>query len=476
MGEPAFACYYFVFAIMFATVNVIVQDVTVRNQMFSAVVDKYLSMPYRVRPSKYKEDVSVPLELYTWMRHTFVPVTFAEAPKRGDADGFCTSGHPCYIDEGDCDLDSHCSTGLTCGDKGTLTAGVMVNGNYWDVEELQAYCSWKGTPVDTSLDAGAVPPELQACTTTPSITGTTAPCCWDDASNSYITEIYKANDAALEHETVNFIGRGNCPTSVSAGGDCCAKTTVDPLTVNETEHIEAAQGDNRPVTVGNFNRVLMVRLSVKRYKKVGVPGDNSPAFADLTPFVLSGGGGSLDPTIDNGKKEDKESFTGTPVPYAKQYEWRGNDSYAGSGAYVEWINPAQGASHMGMVLERMYLDGFFDNRLGTFTVDMLTYNGNSETFMHIAFSFVFDPSGSCIKTTEVMYSNLKGLKGSSTVAKMIEWFFLIPSVIFFLLWEIKKGSDRSWLTHLSSANAWVDLFFVNAVYIRTDHELHYSVQ
>jgi len=29
MGEAAFACFYFIFAIMFAVVNVIVQDVSV---------------------------------------------------------------------------------------------------------------------------------------------------------------------------------------------------------------------------------------------------------------------------------------------------------------------------------------------------------------------------------------------------------------------------------------------------------------
>lgn len=457
MGEAAFACFYFLFAIMFATVNVIVQDVSVRSQMYSAVIDKYTNMPYKYKPEKHYEQISVPVELYTWLRQAYVPVTFAENPVPGDTDGYCTAGHPCYIDQGDCDLDDQCQTGLTCGDTAILSSGVMVNGNYWDSQDLMNWCSWQGTPVDITLDATALPPQFQLCTTSPTIGGTEPPCCWDDVSNDYITAILPAAAPSLMDATVDLIGRSNCPASVSANGDCCAKPTSEPLNDNETVAMSAAEHDDRAVTVGNFNRILQVRFTVKRYRRVK-PQATSPAFSYLTPWVLSGGGSALDPNRDNEDMEDDDPFTGVATPVAKTYEWVTNESFAKAGGYVQWVNPAHGASNMAMIMERMYLDGIFDNRMATFSLDMLVYNGNADTFMHVAFQFVFDPSGACSKSTQVMYSNLKGLKGNKMIAKMIEYFFLIPSVLFFLLWEVKKISDVSIVQHFSNANSWVDMF------------------
>eukprot|EP00448_Togula_jolla_P035090 CAMPEP_0170632244 /NCGR_PEP_ID=MMETSP0224-20130122/35212_1 /TAXON_ID=285029 /ORGANISM="Togula jolla, Strain CCCM 725" /LENGTH=85 /DNA_ID=CAMNT_0010960919 /DNA_START=98 /DNA_END=351 /DNA_ORIENTATION=+ len=85
-------------------------------------------MPYSFAPRKVIQDLQSPEDLYTWLTKIFVPVTFAEQPRNGDLNGFCTVAFPCRVNQGDCDRDSMCTGNLTCGDKSTAATGVRVNG------------------------------------------------------------------------------------------------------------------------------------------------------------------------------------------------------------------------------------------------------------------------------------------------------------------------------------------------------------
>lgn len=452
---------------MFAVVNVMVQDVTVRSQMYTAVVERYTSMPYKYNPEKTYDMISIPQDLYTWLRRSFVPVTFSETRILGEENGFCTEGHKCYIDQGDCDSDNQCQGNLSCADKSTLSSGYIVKqqtsdtGTYWDRDDLMRWCQFMGTPLIVDSTGKAVRDQTagdNGCTLTPSLTdGKKGPCCWDKSSDKRIARVLPANSGSSKIALVaaDFIGRSNCPSNVGPTQDCCVPSSSDPYTVNQTAKMQKlADGFSpRPVTMGNFNRILMVRFTVKRFKQT-TPTKTNAVFAHLAPQVLSGGGNALDGSIDNGKNEDKTSFSGMDLPTAHQYIWDKPNSAAKAGGYVEYINPAKGESHFGTVLERLWLDGLFDKRLAVFTVDMLLYNGNTETFMYANFQFNFDPSGSCAKTTWAMFAKISG---GMNFALGAEYFFLIPCVVGFLIWEFKKMREVSLAAHFTAPNSWIDM-------------------
>jgi hypothetical protein len=424
--SAAFAMFYLTFAIMFAFVNVVMQDVPVRSSMKQAVVDKYINLPYSFLPEMSYKDVSLPSELYAFLWQVFIPVTFAEKPVNGQADGFCNAGHPCYIDQGDCDYKFDCQGDLTCSDESSLYKGVMVNGEYWDEDELTDWCKWQGRPVNLTLDgARSIPsqiPKVQRCDPHPTNQSILPPCCWDDRTDQPIFEIFRAKSpdypqlADIFVQVAPFIGRSNCPASVSPSGDCCAKTSSDPLTVNETEQMEIQKSDSRPVTVGSFNRVLMVRTTAKRYKYKPGGSEVNKAFEHITPEVLSGGGDALSAVRDNEKEEFKDSFASTSDP-SITYEWEVENSYNRAGGYIEYFAPRDGPSSMGAKMERMQADGIFDKTLATFTVDMLMFNANIDTFMYIVFAFTFHPSGTCTSSIDMTFSNLSENTGLRMIAK-----------------------------------------------------------
>jgi len=141
--------------------------------------------------------------------------------------------------------------------------------------------------------------------------------------------------------------------------------------------------------VAGFNRVLMVRLSLKRYKKVS---NASNRFDAEYPFVLAGNGQIIDPTIEN-DHEEKNDFTGA-VNKNKVYKYERSGGYFSAGAFIEMIDPLESMDENLDRIKALYDDGFFDINTGSLVIDMMVYNGNEDTrFVQIGLIFSFNFAG-----------------------------------------------------------------------------------
>jgi hypothetical protein len=400
--------------------------------MYGSVVDRYRTTPFAFKPSRTIDNISVPADLFEWLTKSFVEVTFAETAENGDENGFCTKGSLCDIDQGDCDVSSQCNTGLHCADRKVITTGVYVNGNHWEMQDLVDWCDTQYTPINSSAT-------IQVCSTSPTPDGNLGPCCWDYKTSQYITSIRNASTQPLS-VTTDVIGRGNCPISIGPASDCCAAADPGPYTEAEITQLETSKG--RPSSIANFNRIMHLRFSTKRYKVTQAKGH--AAFSHMANLALSSSK-RLDPGSDNGGDEDKDPFyarVGADYPYTKE------GSYRESGGYNVNINPANGRDYTLMMIYRMAVNGMFDAKMATFVVDTMLYNGNTDTFMYIAFTFSFSPSGTCVMETSSMFCNIMAgsWNGRYAFSEAITSFVLIPLVIIFILREI---------LHMLRASAWV---------------------
>lgn len=424
--EGAFASLYFIFAVLFAIANVMTQEVGPRSDMYRTVQNVYTKTPYSNSPDKFWSDISTPADLYRFFKFVFVPATYVEQPSDGFSNGFCIDPLPCAIDQGDCDVDSQCSGPLTCRDSTAIAEGRVVNGNYWDTDELVTWCNYMGTPVDLSLTDQQCNPGASAIDTTG-----LGPCCWDENANSYITRIDTVtSDPAIAGEVQL---RMNCPSSMDSTNDCCAMPTPLPLLPNITEARQTAGSASKfPAYVGNFNRLLFCRLTMKRYV---LEQNNFKHFGGMVYDKIRGEGTNLSPGNDNGDFEDKQDIV---MPDGSVIKWERKGSYAEAGGFAVNFPRNTDLKTWATFIEMLDLADFFDPRMATATIELLLYNGNIDNFMYITMGLQFDFAGTAVKMMTPAFINMQNQKmeDSYAIPRIIEKV-LIGLVVFFFCVEVK---------------------------------------
>lgn len=445
--EAAFAAVYFLFAVIFAVANVMTQDVQNRSNMFNAVNSIYNNVPFSTTPDQFLKDIMTPDDLYKWFKFAFVPATFMEQPVNGDSNGFCLDNMPCHIDEGDCDSSTQCQPDLSCRDLTTVSEGRLVNGLYWDAESLEQWCEYHGTPVNIHQSA-------QDCSILAGATSSGAgPCCYDPQTHGYIETI--ENISLLTSTTVfaDVAVRANCPSNMASDLDCCTPLTPDPLTPNMTaRRKEEDEGSGATTTVGNFNRLLYARITMKRYK---IESNGRGFFRDISFLKIKGDGARIDSSQDNKEFEDKDAFIGMG---GVNNEWKTDGTYAEAGGFSKTF-PTHTGSDWSTFLEMLWLDRWFDERMGSFVLEVLYYNGNADTFMYLPFVFEFDFAGTCSKATKPLFINLNSdqMSGKYMAPRLMEKV-LIGMVAGFVLFELHQMRTQGLNHYFAKPTKIVDMF------------------
>lgn len=214
-------------------------------------------------------------------------------------------------------------------------------------------------------------------------------------------------------------------------------------------------------TIGSFNRVLLLRFTAKRrtleVNKFGTfrASGGREAFKNEYPKRLSG------PVYlaydQENAMESKEKFCGDDEDDAC-YTWTREGSYEGAGGYSFFLDPAEGPE---VYMERLdeWLDaGFFDLRMATFVLDLMTYNVNNDFFLHRGWAFTFDFAGNCETADIVRGFNLNSFNTSKSrylnqyILRIVLWIF----VALFIIHEFMKMWSLGLYQHFRHKGAWVD--------------------
>lgn len=301
LREATVAVFYTFFAGLFVWVNLEAQGTNISSAIMEAVVLKYDSYPWSFTQegiSKFVTDVNSPADLYKWLTVVFATVTYFEQPVSGRSPMFCTEESPCQVAEGNCDNDQQCVGDSTCGDKtASLTSKSVNGGSYVDTADLVDWCEWMGTPVDLLNPA-------QDCSVDGDLPGKPQ-CCWSPLIGDYVRRV----ESWISNEPILT---GNCPDALPDILTCCAAASLAPDVLNETQ-LEAVYQETladqlmRPATVGSFNQMLLVRVSIKRFKMKDSTNVFKTAVNSKGSYnrVSSAGDGFLSAEEDNGLQEDK---------------------------------------------------------------------------------------------------------------------------------------------------------------------------
>uniref|UniRef100_A0A0G4I6Z6 Polycystin cation channel PKD1/PKD2 domain-containing protein n=1 Tax=Chromera velia CCMP2878 TaxID=1169474 RepID=A0A0G4I6Z6_9ALVE len=236
---------------------------------------------------------------------------------------------------------------------------------------------------------------------------------------------------------------------------------------------DLGQYRRRFVTLNDYNRVLKMRLTLKRRKFSSNPVSR---FKNFFHAVVSRA--SLDPQAHTPEEDQApilrpqwepstrplESgetapwwYTTGPGKYTKEpggelyreYVPRGDyRAYFGSGGYVEFFEPMPLVSAYGPPeinqqwreqLRQLEREGWFDNRFGTLTADFFIFNGNVQRFLQVAFEFRNSFAGEITPLIQSRGFSLAYFENPTIVASLL---LVVALLLYFSIQEVKKLTEN----------------------------------
>mmetsp|Transcript_78496 Transcript_78496/g.138221 ORF Transcript_78496/g.138221 Transcript_78496/m.138221 type:complete len:1600 (-) Transcript_78496:20-4819(-) len=222
-----------------------------------------------------------------------------------------------------------------------------------------------------------------------------------------------------------------------------SQTQVDWANFSENKSYEGA------VTIGSFNRILLVRVTCKHW-------DSSATLGGLVtaPKRLAGGKEALS-ALDLHPEEDKSQrcVAGTNLSTADWqdscFDWDTGLSYDSSGGFSMLYNPMEGRDNFTAKLQVMQNASLFDVSLSSVVVDFMVYNINQDMFLHYALVFTFDFAGNVELKKEARAFNLNVF--NKNVSKYLILFVLklvcLGMLAMFLLLELWHMYDSGIQVH-----------------------------
>jgi hypothetical protein len=363
---------YLAFALLFSNFSLQWLRVKESSEMFTSIDWKFSKIPWATAPEKFIEDISDPSDLKKWMQTVFIPGLFLEVPKNGDADRFCTQAYPCNLGEGDADegyhdkdllIENHlaCEFGLKLGDNNCPL--------------------WMGPDNDCCMpyEDGDQHKCVARCTSPYQ----------DDCQESQICK------AECKRKCDQFI--------VMDVARACARSQGSPSGLPADEEKQWADqyvcpeniGANNPMrapVVSSFNVPLFVRISMKKYMPIQ---ETSHRF--LNSVRTKRPDSALNAYSFSSLEDTKAWSAGAAGKFLwekPQYTDPGDvESFRLAGGYVAYIDISKSRADVDVQFAKLQNAGWFENQ-GTFTIEMLFYNGNINKFMQIAYTFEHKPTGS----------------------------------------------------------------------------------
>eukprot|EP00403_Amphidinium_massartii_P003708 CAMPEP_0178383642 /NCGR_PEP_ID=MMETSP0689_2-20121128/7105_1 /TAXON_ID=160604 /ORGANISM="Amphidinium massartii, Strain CS-259" /LENGTH=1704 /DNA_ID=CAMNT_0020003865 /DNA_START=14 /DNA_END=5129 /DNA_ORIENTATION=+ len=360
------------------------------GEINDAVATRFATTPWRLNPTSTLQNISNGAELYEWLDKVFISQLFAGYPVNGDPDGYCTDQYPCQLYEGDGDRSTGCAEGLVLGDD---------NCPSWMIK-------------------------MDCC----------EPCSGDDCGNFtwYFDTGSVATTMSVDAFVVGLIDLEDQYQGVSSSEEATVFDTsykFCPERAGRMSQMDfSSTGDRRPVTVAEYNRAVMGRVTLKRLKLERL---NSDRFANAYPVKTTV---PMLSAYSDSDGEDKVSF-GTE----HTYQYSSSGGFRDTGGYIQYFDFSLSEAVSRNELYTLQKNNWFDMKLGSFVWEVLFYNGNANLFMHVSFVFEQKFTGMVIAHMDVAPLDLT----LHEVSSWETWFryILFVVVLALLVYFVKNEID-----------------------------------
>lgn len=335
-------------------------------EMFQSSVQPILTTPWSVNPYKTIFQVQGPQEVYEWLTKTFVNQLYMEFPVPGDRSGYCTQDAKCLLDEGDTDGLEQCADNLVPGDSNC--PGYLGAQDSDCCEQCTSNCNNFTAPLFGAQPVTTAVLDLSAN-------------CADDLPD-WLQELdqwdRRVRTAGRPATTRNIVF---CPERISK-----VQSEVNTLTANQ----------GRTLTVGQYNRVLMARFSMKRVKRVEHQSQDFKNAYKLRVDSDFTDAYSYTPNAENTQRFGRDTM----------YDYQVGKGFNNAGGFVSFLTFDKPKDEILREIANLKWNYWFDLNQGSFVVEMLLFNGNVDRFLYVSFTFMHDFSGQTQVTQNVQQLDL----------------------------------------------------------------------
>eukprot|EP00929_Paragymnodinium_shiwhaense_P112483 TRINITY_DN80741_c0_g1_i1.p1 TRINITY_DN80741_c0_g1~~TRINITY_DN80741_c0_g1_i1.p1 ORF type:complete len:1736 (-),score=254.35 TRINITY_DN80741_c0_g1_i1:79-5286(-) len=380
-------------------------------EMFEAAIEPFRRKPFSSEPRRTMKDVSSGLDVKRWLDKVFVGELFADFPTNGESLDYCSEAYPCVLEEGFARANT-CALNLVVGDRNCpsyMPAGTscceQCQGEHcqlWDVATKQLVLGNTTAVDDLSANCADDMPS------------------WYEDLDGWISEEASPSPPSSPQMKTDF---QFCPERVP-------KISLNMETGQPTR-------TDRPLMLSQYNRVLMGRMTLKR---VQINPNQSPKFINAYPATVKVG--QIDAWSESEYGEDIEAF-GINME-GEPWRYQSGKGFNSAGGFVHMLQFTP-ASRIDLVGQIAKLDesGWFDLKQGSFVVDLLLFNGNTDMLMYVAFIFEHTFSGDTetgvhVSTIDV---SLNALKPFGSVFG--RWLLYSVALVLFLFFVKEEWSDMS---------------------------------
>jgi hypothetical protein len=419
------AVLYLIFAVSLF-VSILLMNVNWSSEIYQASVERFEKTPWQFQPHMDLYQVRGPHEVYKWLTRVFVPQVYSEMPANGDHNvGYCTKNFPCVLNEGTVQYPETCADGLKMGDKNC--AGFMASsGNC--CEQCQN-SSENGTECGTF----SVRTDKAQYETHTSVTNLASNCenpmpSWYEDLNGWISETGAPVQSSQPKEFLY------CPERQSK---------------QSREFITRKLLPQRSIRINKYNKVLMARISMKRWKLVDVVSSRFKNAYGKQTYT-----NSLAADMSNMGFENTESFgCGDECTYQK------NEGFRDSGGFVSYMY-FDGLTKNRALNKLAFLEkhNWFDLHQGSFVLELLIFNGNVDKFLHVAFIFEHQFSGRTQVKIEAsaLELSLHSYERVETYVRLVLYVVILVLFVYFVKNEV-DDMQADYVTYFSNFMALLNI-------------------
>lgn len=365
------------------------------GEIFSAVVDTLESTPWRTNPERLLREVHGGPEVYEWLTKVFINQMYRADPSQDMGSGFCTAVYPCLINEGHVSSDDECAANTVAGFRNCPT---FMGGGFDCCEACAGNCSLFEVQV-----AGA---RIVENITTPNL----AEACSDELPGwlPYLT-------AWPQDETTSELSSPTVPLVDSNFTFCPERLPRTPSAAGV-----ATPRSGRSVRVATFNQVLMGRITMKRIK---LESTVAKAFRNAYPTRQASrkvGANFV------GSSDDQTSFGNTEI-----FHYQKDAGFLNNGGFVWFIDFNKTETEVRNGLANLKDNHWFDQNQGSFVLEMVLYNGNYETFLYLTIVFEHMAEGRTEVYVDARPLNMSYTNSDQGFEYYFRYFLLAVMVILF---------------------------------------------
>lgn len=376
-------------------------------EMYQAVVQRFIDAPFRQEPREAFRDVRGGADVYEWIVKVFLPQVYGEQPSPLERGAYCTERSKCLLNQGDVQSDRQCA--------GSLVAGTNNCPSY-----MGSGTDCCETCVGPKCSNLVVATRIGDLSNTTSVEDVSENCAvpmqrwlqdlhqWNRPGNPNTRRLQQGQNSAIARDFVY------CPEWLS-------KVQSDL----ETRSAETGT----PVMLARFNRMIMSRMSMKR---VAFVNSDSRAFANAYPRMVATTRTSAYSYAGDG--ENTKSF-GPDL----QYNYQEGEGFSNAGGFIQHIDFETSKDHVFDLLATLKRHHWFDLNQGSFVLEMLTYNGNVDNFLYVAFIFEHDFTGSTKVSVEAcpLDLSLHDASNPSTWVRFVIFLIVLCFFCYFLKAEVE---------------------------------------